>query len=87
MKNSQFLPFIIYTTSWCGDCVRTKRWLEMNDFREGSDYTEIDIDEQEDMAEVVMELNQGRRTIPTLVFPDGSILVEPTDQQLADKLL
>jgi mycoredoxin len=64
----------MYTTTWCGYCVRLKRLME----REGIAYAEVDIERDEQAAEVVMTANGGNRTVPTLVFPDGSALTNPS---------
>jgi len=70
---------IMYTTPWCGDCRRAKRVF--GDF--DVPYTEINIDDDEDAAEVVQTLNNGLRSVPTIVFPDGAVLVEPSNAALA----
>ncbi len=72
----------VYGTAWCGDCKRTKRFLGEN--RVPFEY--VDIDEDERGARLVEETNHGNRSVPTLVFPDGSVLVEPSNADLAEKL-
>ena len=72
----------MYTTGWCGFCARLKSQLK----REGIDYTEIDIETQPEAADVVTEVNHGNRTVPTLVFSDGSALTNPSVAQVRDKL-
>ena len=52
----------------------------------GVDYEYIDIDENQKAAEKVEELNNGNRSIPTIVFDDGDVLTEPSNEELADKL-
>lgn len=73
---------IVYSTNWCADCRRSKRFLDAH----GIGYRLIDIDGDRQAAAEVIRLNGGRRTIPTIVFEDGSVLAEPTDRQLAEKL-
>ena len=73
---------VLYGTSWCGDCHRA-RWFFDN---YGIDYTDIDIDSDEAAAAKVIALNKGNRTVPTIIFKDGSILVEPSIQALKDKM-
>lgn len=73
---------IMYSTSWCGDCRRAKRVFA--DF--GVSYTEVNIEDDEDAAELVETLNDGLRSVPTILFPDGSVLVEPSNAALAAKL-
>jgi mycoredoxin len=63
----------IYSTPWCGYCVRLKRALE----REGIDFGEIDIDLDPAAAEFVISINDGHATVPTLVLPDGTTLTNP----------
>lgn len=72
----------IYTTDWCGFCLRLKHGLD----REGIAYDEVNIERQPDAAELVMAVNGGNRTVPTLVFPDGSALTNPSVQQVKAKL-
>lgn len=72
----------MYTTGWCGFCARLKSQLK----REGIDYTEIDIEAQPEAADIVTEANHGNRTVPTLVFSDGSALTNPSVAQVRDKL-
>jgi glutaredoxin len=73
---------LVYSTSWCSDCHRTKHLL--NEY--GIDYTEIDVDRDEAGLAFVKKTNNGHRVVPTMVFPDGMILVEPSNSVLATKL-
>jgi mycoredoxin len=72
----------MYTTDWCGFCTRLKHGLE----REGIDYDEINIERVPDAAELVMQVNGGNRTVPTVVFPDGSALTNPSVREVKAKL-
>ena len=72
----------MYSTTWCGDCRRSKRFLEAHQIP----FEEINIDEDRQAAEVVLTINKGARSVPTIVFPDGSVLVEPSNLALAGKL-
>jgi mycoredoxin len=72
----------MYTTTWCGYCVRLKQGLE----RAGISFTEIDIEQDEAAAERVMQVNGGNQTVPTLEFADGSALTNPTVGQVQEKL-
>ena len=73
---------IVYGTSWGPDCRRAQRVLESS----GVPYTYINIEQDEDAAEYVVEVNKGNRSVPTIVFPDGSILVEPSNRELQQKI-
>ncbi len=72
----------MYGADWCIDCRRAKRFFQRHDIP----YRWIDIEEDLEGERFVLEVNHGRRTIPTIVFEDGSILVEPSDALLAAKL-
>lgn len=71
----------MYATNWCGDCRRAKRWLDAHDIP----YEFIDIEKDDKAAEYVIQVNGGAQSVPTIVFPDGSILVEPRNNELAAK--
>jgi mycoredoxin len=73
---------IIYTTTWCGYCTRLKRQLE----RAEIGFTEVDIERSPGAAEVVARLNDGNQAVPTLIFPDGSTLTNPSIREVAAKL-
>lgn len=73
---------IIYGTSWCWSSKRVRGVFEKNNIP----FQWIDIDEDAEAARVVMGINHGNRSVPTLVFPDGSNLVEPSDMELRKKL-
>jgi mycoredoxin len=65
---------VMYSTPWCGYCRRLKAQLE----REGIEFTVIDIEQDEAAAEFVMSVNGGNQTVPTVRFPDGTTLTNPT---------
>jgi mycoredoxin len=67
-------PLTMYTTPWCGYCKRLKRQLAAD----GIEMTEIDIEQEPAAAEFVMTVNNGNQTVPTVVFPDGSALTNPS---------
>ena len=73
---------VVYGTAWCGDCRRAKKLLE----RRGIDYAWVDVEEQKGAKEEMLRLNGGDRRVPTLLFPDGSVLVEPSAAELGAKL-
>lgn len=74
---------IMYAAEWCGDCRRAKRVMESLNVP----YEYINIDGDEAAAAEVVRLNQGSRSIPTILFPDGSVLVEPSNSVLTQKLV
>ena len=68
----------MYTTTWCGYCVRLKRFLE----RENIAFREVNIEHDVDAARFVGSVNQGNHTVPTLQFGDGAVLTNPTPAQV-----
>jgi mycoredoxin len=72
----------MYTTPWCGDCFRAKQVMDAMQVA----YEEIDITKDVEAANMVVTLNNGNRSVPTIVFPDGSVLTEPKAPVLAAKL-
>jgi mycoredoxin len=64
----------MYSTTWCGYCRRLKTQLDSA----GIGYIEIDIEDHEDAATLVESVNGGNRTVPTVVFPDGSAATNPS---------
>lgn len=72
----------MYTTSWCGYCARLKAQLK----RAGVEFSEVDIEEQPMAVSVVTAINSGNRTVPTVVFSDGSALTNPSVAQIDAKL-
>jgi len=72
----------VYGTSWCPDCKRAKRFL--GEVR--VPYLWVDIEKDSDAMELVERINDGKRIVPTIVFPDGGILRNPDNTALAQKL-
>ena len=75
-------PLTMYTTPWCGYCRRLKSQLA----REGIEITEVDIERDPAAAEYVMTVNGGFQTVPTVLFPDGSTLTNPSVQAIKQRL-
>ncbi len=72
----------IYTTTRCGYCFRLKKLMQ----REGIEFAEVDIETDDSAAELVMSANGGNRTVPTLVFADGTALTNPSIDQVKAQL-
>ncbi|KFF60950.1 glutaredoxin [Cryobacterium sp. MLB-32] len=72
----------MFTTTWCGYCSRLKSQLD----RVGVAYREINVEEVEGTSELVMSLNGGNRTVPTILYPDGSSATNPSLAQVQAKL-
>jgi len=73
---------IMYTTPWCGFCRNLKKQLA----RHGIEMTEVDIEQDPAAAEFVMSVNGGNQTVPTVVLPDGTTLVNPSAAQVRERL-
>lgn len=72
----------MYSTPWCGYCRRLKGQLD----REGIEFSEVDIEQDPEAAEFVMSVNGGNQTVPTLLFPDGTALTNPSLAQVKEQL-
>lgn len=67
-----------YGATWCSDCNRAKQFLDDNNVN----YQYINLEEDEKAVEEVVKINNGYQSIPTIVFPNGKILVEPSNNEL-----
>ncbi|MFE7760247.1 mycoredoxin [Streptomyces sp. NPDC057438] len=72
----------MYSTTWCGYCRRLKSQMD----REGITYEEINIEHDPDSAAFVEKANGGNQTVPTVLFPDGSTLTNPSLAQVKQKI-
>src|SRR5579859_822603 len=72
----------LYGTNWCSDCKRSKKFLGEQRIR----YEYVNIEEDTEGQAFVQKLQDGGMTIPTIVFDDGSTLIEPSNAELATKL-
>jgi mycoredoxin len=68
----------IYSTTWCGYCARLKKQME----REGIQFTEVNIEEDETAAKFVESVNGGNQTVPTVVMPSGVTMTNPSLSQV-----
>jgi thioredoxin reductase (NADPH) len=75
-------PIIVYGASWCPDCRRAKQFLASHRVA----YEWIDLEEYPEKTSEVEARNDGKRIIPTIIFPDGSFLAEPSNDELADRI-
>ncbi|MFL6156414.1 MAG: mycoredoxin [Marmoricola sp.] len=74
--------FTMYSTPWCGYCHRLKSQLN----REGIEFEVVDIEQHPEAADLVMQVNNGNQTVPTLVYSDGSAQTNPSVAQVKAKL-
>jgi mycoredoxin len=73
----------MYSTTWCGYCRRLKGQME----REGIAYVEVNIEDDPAAADLVEKVNGGNQTVPTLVFPNGTALTNPSLAQVKAELV
>ncbi len=71
----------MYGAEWCGDCRRSKAFLDYHEV----DFDYVDLEANPDAAETAQAI-AGRKNIPVIAFPDGTFVVEPSDAELKDKL-
>ncbi|HEY2832098.1 MAG TPA: glutaredoxin domain-containing protein [Sporichthyaceae bacterium] len=72
----------VFSTTWCGPCRRLKGLLQT----EGIPFTAVDIDADPEAEAFVKEVNRGYAVVPTVLFPDGTALTNPTLAQVRAKL-
>ncbi len=72
----------MYSTTWCGYCRRLKSQMD----REGIEYAEINIEQDPESAAFVEKANGGNQTVPTVLFPDGTTLTNPSLAQVKQKI-
>lgn len=72
---------VVYTTPECSDCLRVKAFLIANHIP----FFQIGIENDDRAREFVAKINHGFHSVPTIIFPDGSVLSEPTWKELRDK--
>ena len=73
---------VMYTTPKCSDCLRAKAFFEANHLA----FLQIELEGDKQATDFVARINHGYHTVPTIVFPDGSVLSEPSWKELREKL-
>jgi glutaredoxin-like protein len=71
----------MYGAEWCGDCRRSKKLLD----ELGVDYEYVDLEADVAAADIARGIS-GRTNIPVIAFPDGTHVVEPSNDELREKL-
>lgn len=82
MSVAKTSEIVMYSTTWCGYCRQLKRQLA----EEGIAFSEVNIEKTPGAADFVMSVNGGDRTVPTVLFPDGSTLTNPSLAQVRERL-
>jgi mycoredoxin len=74
---------VMYTTEYCSDCLRVKKFFEAHRIP----YLRIGLEDNQEATDFVRQVNSGYRSVPTIIFPDGTVLVEPSWEELKIKLV
>lgn len=74
---------VMYSTQHCPDCTRAKAFLDTHNIP----YVRVLIEDNQQATEFVVKMNKGYKSVPTIIFPDGSVLVEPSWQELKEKTM
>lgn len=86
IENNDYIPgdgtITMFSTDWCGYCKRLAMMLDSA----GIGYTEVNIEETPGTPELVESLNGGNRTVPTVIFPDGSAATNPSLNEVKERL-
>jgi mycoredoxin len=72
---------VMYAVEWCPDCRRAKFFFK----RKKIEVLEVDVNVDKKAEEFVKGLNNGNRSVPTIILPDGSMMVEPSTEELESK--
>ena len=83
MTSNPKSPIIMYGTDWCPDCISSK--FVLNKLK--VPYRYINIDQDPEAEEIVRKHNSGSRSVPTIIFPDKSVLTEPSRRELSEKVI
>lgn len=75
-------PIIVYKSTFCPHSWSVERFLKSNNIPAKL----INIDKDPQARQEVMAINHGFASVPTLIFPDGSQLTEPSFAQIRAKL-
>ncbi|NBX22715.1 MAG: NrdH-redoxin [Microbacteriaceae bacterium] len=81
MTTPEAQKITMYGAEWCGDCRRSKAFLDGHEV----EYDYVDLEAHPEAAEVAQAI-AGRKNIPVISFPDGTFAVEPSDADLRSKL-
>lgn len=72
---------VMYTTEYCSDCHRAKAYFEAKKIP----YLKVALEDNQEATEFVIKVNKGSRSVPTIIFSDGSVLIEPSISELNKK--
>jgi glutaredoxin len=73
---------VFYSKTWCPDCHRARAVLSEHNIP----FRDVDISKDAHARDFVKQLNHGNESVPTIIFPDGTFLVEPNNSALESKI-
>ncbi len=82
LYNTNPSQIVMYATEYCPDCHRAKAFFEANKI----EYLRVGLEGNEEATQFVMNINNGNRSVPTIIFPNGSVLVEPSWGELRETI-
>lgn len=82
LYNTNPSQIVMYATEYCPDCHRAKAFFEVNKI----EYLRVGLEGNEEATQFVMNINNGNRSVPTIIFPNGSVLVEPSWGELRETI-
>jgi mycoredoxin len=81
LYNTAPAQIVIYATEYCSDCIRAKKFFEANNIP----HLRVGLEGDAEATDFVIRINNGYKSVPTIVFPDGAVLVEPDWEELKEK--
>ena len=72
---------VMYATKYCSDCHQAKAFFEAN----GIKYLQVGLEDNDEATKFIININKGNRSVPTIIFPDGTVLIEPNWEELRAK--
>ena len=81
LYTTQPSQIVMYATEYCPDCHRAKAFFDTN----GIQYLRVGLEGDDKATEFVVTVNKGNKSVPTIIFPDGDVLVEPSWEELRAK--
>jgi mycoredoxin len=82
LYNKQPSQIVMYATEYCPDCHRAKAFFKAN----GIEYLLVGLEDNSNATNFIININDGNRSVPTIIFPDGTVLVEPSWEELRAKV-
>ncbi len=82
MDKSSPKKIILFSSRWCAHSRSVENFLKRNEI----DAHKINIDGDNEARQQLIDLNNGFASVPTLLFPDGTKLTEPSFSEIRQKI-